>query len=101
MCFVSRWLVALCRRSLPPQAMVLDAPDSLQVVSLEEGHVVETDRVVVGVSCLHRGFMGEWFYRLLLEGCRWFFSRRRSLFSRLASLLSVRSVVVSIQGGSV
>lgn len=31
-----------------PQAMVLDAPASLQVVSLEEGHVATTDRVVVG-----------------------------------------------------
>ena len=30
-----------------PQAMVLDAPDSLQVVSLEQGRVAETDRVVV------------------------------------------------------
>ena len=42
--------LSTCFGSAPPcpQAMVLDAPASLQVVSLEEGHVDKTDRVVVG-----------------------------------------------------
>lgn len=31
------------------QAMVLDAPDSLQVVSLEDAKVAKKDRVVVSV----------------------------------------------------
>lgn len=34
------------------QAMVLDAPDSLHVVSLEEAKVAKKDRVVVGCSLL-------------------------------------------------
>eukprot|EP00903_Cladosiphon_okamuranus_P008823 g8450.t1 len=50
------------------EAMVLDVPDSLQVVSLEEGHVAETDRVVALVSPENwKGKKGKHLRRVLAE----------------------------------